>query len=269
MNNFERRLEQAVQNNYRFSAGDVLNKGYELLRDYFFYFIGYTLLWGLAKFLLAIIGQLTFEILSDILNLFVNAFFVAGYYYMADKIYRKEEPKFSDFFLAGPKLLKLTLTYFLICILVVIPFLPMIIVLIIDQNSEFDSLSNMISSSIGQSSFGIISFSLLFLGGVGCFLTYAATSLALPIVTFSNLGPVEALKASLKLMKGNFLSWFFYAFISLLLLFFAAIALLVGLLVAIPVVMLAQYVILADALKFGQEEEIEDAGDLSDHFIIE
>jgi len=269
MNNFERRLEQAVQNNYRFSAGDILNKSYELLRDYFFYFIGYTLLWGLAKLLLTIIGQLTFELLGDILDLFVNAFFVAGYYYMGDKIYRKEQPKFSDFFLAGPKLLKLVGVSLLTSVVFLLPFLPLLIFVLINQNLSTE-LDMAISGNFFMPSFGLFGFVLLFLGALASLLSYAALSLGLPIIAFSNLGVIGAMKASIKLMKGNLLNWFFYAFISLLLLFFATIVLLFGLLVAIPVVMLAQYVILADALKFGQEdEEIEDAGDLSEHFIAQ
>lgn len=105
-----------------------------------------------------------------------------------------------------------------------------------DLYQQYPLLLNYIGASILGGLIVLVGFILFIVPGIYLSVKLCFTSYA---VVDKKLGPVEALKASYNMTKGNWWNLALLGIVSVLIVIAGALALLVGLFVAIPVVMLA------------------------------
>ena len=118
----EEKIQDLIQNGYEFDIGYYLSKGYEILKENFGNFIGYTVLY----ILIAIIGSLIPGI-GTIVSIVLPAPLVAGFYIVARKINKDKSYEFGDFFKGFDFFLQLFLSALISGIFVIVGLLLLII----------------------------------------------------------------------------------------------------------------------------------------------
>ncbi len=118
----EEKIQDLIQNGYEFDIGYYLSKGYEIFKENFGNFIGYTVLY----LLIVIIGGLIPGI-GTIVSIVLPAPLVAGFYIVARKINKDESYEFGDFFKGFDFFLQLFLSALISGIFVLVGILLLII----------------------------------------------------------------------------------------------------------------------------------------------
>ena len=118
----EEKIQDLIQNGYEFDIGYYLNKGYEIFKENFGNFIGYTVLY----LLIVIIGG-SIPGIGAIVCIVLPAPLVAGFYIVARKINKDESYEFGDFFKGFDFFLNLFLSALISGIFVIVGLLLLII----------------------------------------------------------------------------------------------------------------------------------------------
>jgi hypothetical protein len=146
-----RRIQEKVQdlfvNGYDFQANEYLRSGYNMLRDRFWFFIGYAALVLVTN---AVIGYI--PVLGFLATTFVlGPVFNAGYFIVAEKVVHEEEPEFNTFFKGFTYVGQLALYTLVYMGIILILFIPTVIALF--QAGLFEMLMEFIQDPLADADY--------------------------------------------------------------------------------------------------------------------
>jgi uncharacterized membrane protein len=180
--------------------------------------------------------------IGGITNLF-SFVFGACLFSAFQQIDRQKELVFNDFFTWTPKLGKLLLSYLIMGLICMVVFLPLFIGFFVILG--FDSMTTMGTNRFGFSIMPNVPFTLL-LGSLA-YTIFAVLILGIPlfafmfIVQFKDLSIGDSLKLSWQVGKNNVGEILLFVLLAIGIVILGAIALIIGLFVAMPVIVGIQY----------------------------
>lgn len=235
------RIREIQNRGYDFAFGAYIERGFNIFGKQAGLFIAFTLIFmvivGFAS-LIPLVGPLA-------ANLVLSPCLLAGYYLVAHKINAGERQiEFGDFFKGFDHLGKLVVVTIFTSLVLVASAIP------------FGFFIFVSAFNFGETSatFPFWAFVLLippiYLG-----ISYAAAPF---FAVFYNMEAWEAMEASRKVISKKWFTVFVFSIVLGLIAALGMVVLFVGLLVAIPVIALAQYEAFSDIMKLDQEESEED-----------
>lgn len=239
MSNIPQKLQNLIDYGYSFKLGEYISRGFNLVTKELGLFVVATILLliavSVASFIPVIGGLLSGLILMPALTV--------GFYIAGRKLDLGEKLELGDFFKGFDKVGDLALTALISGLLVLLATIPGLLLM------AFSGL-NLKNVEDPSSFFAGANVGLLVLGGLLMFLSilFLAVSLtwSYPLVYFYNLKPMDAIRTSIKLVSKNWFMVLLFIIITSILSGLGAVALLIGLLVTVPAMYLAQYAAFAD-----------------------
>ncbi|MFZ1706050.1 MAG: hypothetical protein WAT79_17015 [Saprospiraceae bacterium] len=244
-------IEDAIQDGYEFRIGYYFSKAFEYFKENAGEFIGFTLVYliiSIVNSFIPYIGTLISLIISGPLSL--------GAMIFAHRMNTNQSLEFSNFFDGFKKLLPLFTTYLITLVVYLIISMPIYFVL---GNEFFSVLSSNDPEQIIEAFSEVSKNSGLFFSVFIIFI-YAAVSLrwALAMVYFYDYSPIEAIKQSFLIVNKKWIYHLGFLLVCILVGLLGLLALFVGLLVAIPIISIADYVGFSDVTGLGSLSNNED-----------
>lgn len=236
---------------FSLSPTEALNKAWHAVTTNLGPMVGFVVLFYVAS---AIVGLIPY--VSNVTNLFQFIFSVS-LFSAFDSIERHGRAGFSDLFNWGPKFGRLLSAYLIVIGLAIVAFLPMLILLFSMLGTDFLSAFSggrgaaMFSQFDGVSA-GIIA-GIFLLGLVGGILLAVFTFGFMFIVQFRNMSLMESLKLSFRIGRENFGQIIVFALLSIGVVLLGLLAIVLGLLIAVPLVIGMQYYLLRSILPTKEE----------------
>jgi hypothetical protein len=211
--------------NRDFSISDIFNKSFEIFKADPGSYIGFTICGGIVTFAVGLV-----PVIGSIVNFVIGLPFQMGHAAYANK-YPRGNGQFNSFF-DGFKAFGNLLVYSLLIIAIGSAIiLPTVFGLMAVFGFSRDNLP-----AISAPLIMLFIFFLIVLIVLGLFLFFAPY-----YIFFNNMKPIDAIKASFRLSKPNLSKLFLFNVAMALIAVAGALCLLVGLLVAIPIVRIANF----------------------------
>ena len=251
----ERRIQEAISNGYEFKTKEYFNKSLKMIKENG----AFLILYAFVCFLISIfVGVLPF--ISLIINVFISFPLMVGFALGVHKYLKTRDSEFGDFFNGFDHVGPLAVLYLLNMLIALFFLVPFFMILfgsiissgLIDTVQIEDVIENIITP------FSISMITVMIILGV-----YLLVSLrwAPYLVVFNKFQPINALKTSIKLVNKNLSSQLIFMLLTVLIIFGGAIAFLIGLFVALPIILVADYFAFADVTGLNDEtSEIDDLG---------
>lgn len=253
---------RAIENSHSPTITDYVSKGFNMTFQEPWLLLGYTFLYFAASSAVSFLGDLA----SSGFNIAVQPVLLAGYFYFFHKLATGQQVEFSDFFSGfkerfGPIILANFLTT-LFAILVIIAVMIPVVLLSVGSNLDIspDMDPAQLFMSLGSSLFVIIL--VLFVLILFIFSPFIYT---VPILCLTDVSAMDAIKLSWKLALKYYLQTIGLLLLGMLITFGGIIALLVGILIALPAFYGSIYAAVSDLIGFEEEQE----EDLTDHLLID
>jgi uncharacterized membrane protein len=247
MSTIPQKLQNILDYGYSFKLGEYISKGFNLVTKELGLFVVATILMLVATAVAAFI-----PVVGSLLSgLILAPALTVGFYAAGRKVDLGEKLELGDFFKGFDKIGDLALTALVSGLLVLLSIVPGLLLMAFSglnlKNIE-DPESLLAGANVG----------LLALGGLLIFLSilFLAVSLtwSYPLVYFYNLKPMDAIRTSIKLVSKNWFMVFVFFIIVGILSGLGAVALLIGLLVTVPAMYLAQYAAFADVTQLNEPD---------------
>jgi hypothetical protein len=228
------KIDQALLSGYEFTPGHYFSKGFEYFKERAGEFIGFTVIYMIISMMTSFI-----PVFGTIISLIISAPLSMGALIFTHRMKTEQDIEFSHFFDGFKKFTPLFATYILQIVIYIILALPLIFVVGTEMLINFaagDMEAFTESSEIlGENAGLIFGFTLVFI--------YIAISLrwSLHLAYFHDYSPVNAIKTSFLLVNKSWFSHFIFIVLCALAALVGVLALLVGLVVAIPVISIADY----------------------------
>lgn len=250
-----------------FRLGDYISQGFEFMNKNFGMLLGFMLVSGVISFFIQII-----PIAGVFLSILIGPVLQIGYSQFAYAAKRENRVDFAEFFKGFNKIGPLLATYLLTGVIGLLSILPGLLLWyqagmldwFMGMMEDYPFIENVpdLRDSVDMSLFwlGVL---LMMAGGLAISVLFAWS---LNVVWFFEVGPLEALNASRKMIARN---WgMFVAFILIAGIIAVSGVLLcgIGLLYTAPAMACAQFFAFADAARLFEGDKA-DEPDLIDHFI--
>lgn len=248
MADFPNQVEKVIREGYSFDLGGYIGRGFEIFKKNIGLFIAFIVVYVLLTVGLSfvpIVGQLAS-------SLIVGPCLVAGFYITARKTDDNQPTEFNDFFKGFDflsQLLVMSLIQILIFIVAAIPFIALLLTSGILEGNEPSGGFFFIAL------LAVIPF--IYLG--------VAWSFAPMLIVFYEMKAWPALEASRKIISQKWFSFFGFQIVLGLIVMAGILALVVGMLAAIPTVMCAIFAAFRDIVGMPNDGE----QDVLDHLITE
>ncbi len=251
-----------------FRLGDYISQGFQFMNQNFGMLLGFMLLTIVISFVVQIV-----PIVGIVISLLISPVLQIGYSQFAYAATRERRVEFGEFFKGFNKLGPLLATYLLTAIVSLLAILPGLLLWyqarmldwFMGVMEDYPLLQDMpnLADTVDMTLFWL-GFLLMI---VGILVLSVLFAWALNVVWFFEVGPMEALNASRKLIARNWLS--FVAFIIVASIVGTAGILLcgVGLLYTAPAMVCAQFFAFADAARLFEGDDEDNQPDIIDHFI--
>ncbi len=259
--NTNNQIEKALSQGYDFRPSDYVSRGWETFKDYAGHYIGFVILMIILSSIASFI-----PFLSQMYSLTVGAALGVGAAIFTYVVNTQKDERFESFFGGFKHILPLavvTLITWLVLGLIVSPLLIMYydtFIDIIDETSPEAMVEAFSSISIN----GVLVFAVFLM------MIYASIVLrwAPYLVIFYDYSPIDAVKTSFQLVNKNLFGHIILLLLFILLLIIGFFALLVGLLAALPVMMVAEYYGFSEVtgLELSGIDEIDEIGLKDDYF---
>jgi membrane-anchored glycerophosphoryl diester phosphodiesterase (GDPDase) len=252
-------IQNAIENGYDFKIGDYFSRGWEYFKLKPLEYVGYATLVIVITLVLSII-----PIIGTIASLIISPALTVGALIFTNMLARNENPEFGNFFDGFKKLTPLLVAYLLTLVIYAIIFIPFLLIVGVSVISEFaaagDDPEAMVDNFQTLASMGIWIFIFALI------LLYVAVSLrwVLHLVYFHQYDAVEAIKTSWKLTNKKWLHHLGFVLLGGFFMFLGALALVVGILVAIPFFYAADLAGYADVTGLNAEDELDNLGQTED-----
>ncbi len=253
------KFQELIDFGYEFRFGEYLSQGFDILKQNIGGFIGFTLIYFMISYILALI-----PFLGGIVNsLIVSPCLMAGAFIVANLINTNQKFEFSNFFDGFKKLEKIAIASLLMNLVILAALIPMILVILaMGLSGLFVDFFLYPEQWIGSREFFPI---WIFIFTAPAIYLSVAYSWMIPLIVFYDLDPWPALETSRKIITKQW--WWVFAFIFVLglLMVFGVILLFVGFLFAFPLFFCSQYAAFADVM--GLHEEVSTDDDIIDHLV--
>lgn len=253
----QKRIEDLIANGYDFDLSRYISEGFELFKRGAGSFIGFILLTFLILLVVGfipLIGQIA-------TNLILGPALITGGYLAAHTLAKGEQLEFGRFFKGFDFIGPLATAALVVQLIVFGSMIPMFLAW--GSSGFFAWIMEAMADPLMVSdmpSFPL--WSLIFvLPAIYLGVAYGWVNL---FIAFYGMGFWEAMEASRRIITKQWLLYFAFLFVLGLLVFLGALALVVGLLVAMPVLICAQYAAFADVTRLMVEE----GQDITDHLVV-
>jgi len=245
------KIQDLIANGYEFKTGEYIREGWDLFKKNAGGFILYLFIYMIVS------GTISFiPYLGQVVNLFISYPLIVGFYIVADKTKHGETVEFGDFFKGFSKILPLFIAKLLVSLISFI--LPGIYLVVISHGMpNQQALMTLFTNDPAKA--GILL--LLCLPGIYFSICYILTPF---FIFFKNYSPWDAMETSRKIVSKNWFSMFGFLFVLGLILLLGLICLILGLLVAVPVMYCALYAAFNDIV--GTRDTAAETN-ISDHLI--
>lgn len=250
-----------------FRSGDYISRGLKFMNDNFGMLLGFMLVSGVISFFAQIV-----PFVGILISILIGPVLQIGYAQFAYSATRSRNADFAEFFKGFNKIGPLLATYLLTAIIGLVAVLPGLILWyqagmldwIMAVMEDYPFLENMpeMSDSINMTLFWL-GFLVMLAGALALSILFAWS---LNIVWFFDVGPMEALNASRKLIARNWLPFVLFIILSGIIAAAGLLICLVGVLYTAPAMACAQFFAFADSARLFEDGD-EDKPDLIDHFI--
>jgi uncharacterized membrane protein len=249
-----------------FRLGDYISRGLKFMNENFGLLLAFMLLSSVISFFFQII-----PIVGIIASILITPVLQIGYAQFSYAAIKERRVEFGEFFKGFNKIGPLLATYLLTGVIGILGVLPGLILWyqagmvewvmgIFEEYPYVEELPDL---------FATVDFTLFWFGFmlmmIGVLVISTLFAWSLNIVWFYEVGPLEALNASRKLIARNWLSFIGFIIIAGLVAASGILLCGVGILYTAPAMACAQFFAFADSVKLfeGDEEQI----DITDHFI--
>lgn len=250
-----RYIDSALDRGYQFRASDYLSRGWKTFTDNPGGYLGYGVLFMVITVILAfipIIGQLVSFVISPPLSV--------GIPIAAHKQNTQGNTEFGNFFRGFDYLGQLLIAYLIQMLIYLIIALPIIIVLgysfvgLMTDPTNPDNSTAFAEAMVSKWPLFLITFLVMIYVGVSLRWTNM-------LIVFHKYDAVDAIKTSWKLVGKNWFAHLGFVLLMAMVILLGFIALFVGIFVAFPVIMAADYAGYADISGLDKKDsEISDIG---------
>ena len=243
-----RRMEKILNQGYEFRFGEYISEGFSIFQQYAGGFIGFALVAGIittiANFI-PFIGPL-------VNNLILTPCLTVGFYLVAHKIKKEEQPEFGYFFKGFDYVGQLAIAVLIIGLLILVSLIPFFIVAGTSGLLEWLAESQEILVELDEPPTLPWWSAILVIPGIYLGIAYVWTSL---FIAFYNMNFWDAMEMSRKFISKQWFLFFFFFFVLGLLALSGLILLFVGILITMPIVLCALYASFADVTGLWEEEQ--------------
>lgn len=249
-----------------FNLGDYISRGFQFMNQNFGMLLGFTLVSILISFIAQII-----PIVGIFLSLIITPVLQIGFAQFTYAVIRERRVDFNEFFKGFNKIWMLLATYLLTAIVSLLALLPGLILWyqagVLDwfmgMMEEYPFIASVpeLGDSVDMTLFWLGALAML-IGGITLTILFAWS---LNIVWFFNVGPVEALSASRKLIARNWVSFVLFYIITGFITLCGVLLCGIGFLYTAPAMACAHFFAFADATQILEDDD--NQPDIIDHFI--
>ncbi len=255
-NNFKEKIDDLIANGYDFRFGEYISQGFNIFGKYVGGFIGFIIIYIVITSFLGVI-----PLLGQLISMVVAPPLIMGIYIVAHKIQNEEKPEFGDFFKGFDhfgQLVMTNLVMYLLILLACIPFMAAVFSSGIMQAVMSEDPAEILDAS---SNFPVWSVVLL----LPVFYLTFAYAWSNMFVVFFNVDFWTALEASRKVVTKKWLIIFLFLVVTTFIAMLGVVGFVIGIIVTVPVAMIAIYVAFADVTDLNREQE--EGDELLDHLI--
>lgn len=262
------KIDNLLNDGYSFNPTDFVSKAFTIVNKNAGMFIGFTVVYMIISSVLgnieqAIFGQVNLSILSTILQ----AILIPGYFIVARRINQGKPIEFKHFFEGSKKAANLIGVSVLIRIISILPFIPVLVSLFMNDNIMDQMVDFYQGLARGRFDIPVISSMsvILFLVGiVGSLYIGIIYFFAIPLACFTKLGVWDAMETSRKVASMKVFPILGLSLLNMLLILGGILMLIIGIIYMLPVVLVTTYVAFDAVFKL---EEDEDGIEITDHFV--
>lgn len=255
-NDLKQKIDDLVHDGYNFRFGHYISESFNIFGKYAGGFIGFIFIYLI---IVSFIG--TIPILGQIANVVIGSPLIMGFYIVAHQIHRGETYQFSDFFKGFDHFGQLVLMIIAMYILIFLASIPFVIA--IYPSGIFQAYMSENPTEILDALRNFPMWSLVLLIPI-IYLSIAYTW-ANMFVVFYNVDFWTALESSRKIISKKWLIIFLFIIVISFIAILGVIGFFIGILITIPIAMIAIYLSFADVT--GLNIEHENGDDLLDHLI--
>lgn len=255
-----KQLEDALNHGYEFNPTSYFSKGFEYFKERAGEFIGYTIVYLIISM---VIGMIPF--IGSLISFVISGPLAVGILIFTHRMHTNQDLEFSNFFDGFKKFTPLFATYILQMAFYFVLALPLIFIIgmeFVQAAALGDVEALMETGEIVMDNAGILFGYVLLFVYIGISFRWS-----LHLAYFHDYSPVNAIKTSFLLVNKNWFSHFLFILLAALAALGGFVALVIGIIVAIPVISIADYFGYAHVSGLGQQnndEEMEDTlGQLS------
>lgn len=252
-------IENALQNGYRFKTSEYLSRGWKTFTENPGGYIGFAVLYFVISMFVGLI-----PIIGFLISLFINPPLSVGIPIAAHRQTNENNMEFGNFFKGFDHIGQLVITYLIQLVIYMVLAIPVVISI----GFGFFALMSDPTNTEATEEFGrqLLAMWPVFLI-VFLLAAYVGISMrwAFFLVVFHKYDAMDAIRTSWKLVGKNWFVHFGFILLMALVMMLGLIALLVGIVVAFPVVFAADYAAYADITGLNRENsEIDEIGGLRD-----
>ncbi len=209
----------------KFSIKESLSKGYEVFKkNWKFIFLSFLIVFIVRMALSIVLDNIDSSLnsgstVSTIINWFIDSFFTMGAIIITLKLLDGKKVEYADLFRHYPKYLRYILGSVLVSLIMLIPI-----------------VIATIGNATNQPIIAFLGFVLILFPGIYLSIKYQFTTY---LILDKEMHPIDAFKKSGKITEGVKLKLLLFSLVQVGVVLLGAVALLVGLFVAVPVVFIA------------------------------
>jgi hypothetical protein len=244
-------IQNAILNGYEFRTGHYISKSFEFFKERAGEFIGFTVVYLIISLITGVI-----PVVGTLISIVISGPLSLGAMIYTHKMQNNQEMDFSGFFDGFKKFTPLFVTYVFQILIYIILAIPLFILV------GFEVLQAVLSGdteSVLEFGKTIVASSGIFAVMVLVFI-YAGISMrwSLHLAYFFNYSPLEAIKESFIIVNKRWFSHLGFVLLCGLIAILGVIALFIGLLVAVPIISISDYIGFAEITGLNEEESVEE-----------
>lgn len=249
-----KQLEEALNLGYEFHPTQYFSKGFEYFKERAGEFIGFTIVYIIISMVVGMI-----PLVGTLISLVISGPLAVGVLIFTHRMHTNQDLEFSNFFDGFKKFTPLFATYLLQMAFYLLLALPLIFIIGIEFVQAIalgDAEELMETGDIILGNAGILFGYVLLFVYIGISFRWS-----LHLAYFHDYSPINAIKTSFLLVNKNWFSHFLFILLAALTALGGLVALLIGLIVAIPLISIADYFGYAHVSGLGQQNNDQDIED--------
>ncbi len=244
-------IQQAIENGYEFKIGDYISRGFDIFKQNPGGYIGFAILFFIISLIINMIPLLGF-----LIAIIVTPPLSVGIAISSHKQEGEGNMEFGNFFKGFDYIGQLIVAYIIMLVIYFVIALPLIIIL---GFSIFTSFASGDTDAILESYQAIANLGIWVVLFMAIFI-YVGVSMRWTnyLIVFHKYDAVTAIKTSWQLVNKSWVWHFLFLLLCGLILIGGVIALLVGVVVAYPIIMAADYAGYADITGLNSNNDVID-----------